>query len=298
MSGSKSNVDLLLHEASTGPGTGFAESVAGSSWGLAQSDFVLVNQRAQTPRPYDVGVLRAAGGVDSYTVHSTSSSYLGSSPVGDFGPFTMPAQRIVALHEAWLDDGEWTLDLENLAGSVDWGISLHPPFVGDDTPFMGKSDTVVQGAAWIAPAGVGEAITFVVPPGGAGYHCIAVWKTTSAELPKSGDYRLRLHRNATDVADGLPRVPAERLVVSPNPFNPRTVVRFELAQQEHVRVEVLNGRGTRVRTLLAAELAPGRHMMTFDGVDDRGRALSSGLYFVRLQTAAGVRDVQKVVLLK
>ncbi len=298
MSNEKSNAELLLHEASTGPENGFAESLTNSTWGEAQSDFVLINQRGQTPRPFDVGVLREGAGQETYSVHSTSSDFLSDAPFGNFGPYSMPANRIVRLHEVWLDEGSWNLALVNVTGTVDWGLSVHPPFVGDDRPWMGKSDTLAEAASWFAPAGGDENASFSVPQGGAGYHCIAVWKTKDSELAKSGDYELVFSGTVTAVDDQLPGATWTQLEVSPNPFNPRTEVAFELPRREDVRVEVLNQRGSRVTTLHTGELASGRHVLTFDGHDASGRSLASGVYFVRLLGSSGQQQVRKVTLLK
>jgi len=82
---------------------------------------------------------------------------------------------------------------------------------------------------------------------------------------------------------------------SPNPFNPRTVIAFELAKSGPVRLDVFDVRGMRVRRLVDADMDPGIHRITWDGLDDGGRATASGLYFSRLQTAAGTK-VAKMLL--
>ncbi len=298
MPGSKSNVDLGLYEASSGPSNGFAEGLASSNWSEGLSDFVLVNQRKATPRTYDAGMFRQGTGLESYTLHATGSTSLGISPAGTFGPFTLGAQRIVALHEAWLDEGPWTLELKNLSGNVDWGVSVHAPFIGDDTYFQGKGDALPGASTSLGTAGMNEMLEFSVPQAASGYYCIAVWKTGSDELPKSGDYSLEIHFAATGVGNDLPLARLGQLEVSPNPFNPRTEIHFELGQKSAVQIEVLNERGSRVRSLLSAELPAGPHEIVFDGVDDRGRPLSSGVYFVQLRAGKHGREVQKVVLLK
>ena len=74
------------------------------------------------------------------------------------------------------------------------------------------------------------------------------------------------------------------LSVAPNPFNPRTRIAFELAQPARVSLEVMDARGRRLRTLLADEPhGVGRHAVAFDGRDDGGRSLPTGIYLLRLQ---------------
>jgi hypothetical protein len=74
----------------------------------------------------------------------------------------------------------------------------------------------------------------------------------------------------------------------PNPFNPSVLLRFELATRGHTRMEVFDGLGRHVRTVISADLGPGRHEATWDGVDENGRAVASGLYVIRLSAPDGV----------
>lgn len=73
----------------------------------------------------------------------------------------------------------------------------------------------------------------------------------------------------------------------PNPFNPATIIEFELPLPGRVRMTVYNVAGRRVRTPLDQFLPPGRHRTMWDGTDDAGRDLPSGVYFYRLETDLG-----------
>jgi hypothetical protein len=83
----------------------------------------------------------------------------------------------------------------------------------------------------------------------------------------------------------------------PNPFNPSTTIRYELATAGPVRLTVYDAAGRRVRGLVNTSEAAGPHDVVFDGVDDAGRPLASGVYFYRLD-AAGTIQTRKMVLLK
>lgn len=72
----------------------------------------------------------------------------------------------------------------------------------------------------------------------------------------------------------------------PNPFNPATELRFELATREWVHAEVLDLRGRLVRTLVAAPLEAGTHDASWDGTDEAGRAVASGTYLWRLRAGS------------
>jgi hypothetical protein len=84
---------------------------------------------------------------------------------------------------------------------------------------------------------------------------------------------------------------------SPNPFNPRTDIHFELARAGRAQLSVFDPRGRLVRVLADADLPAGSHVVTWDGTDATGRLAASGVYFLRLE-AAGVTDVGKVMLMK
>jgi hypothetical protein len=86
----------------------------------------------------------------------------------------------------------------------------------------------------------------------------------------------------------------------PNPFNPRTRLHFEVPSGRGVPVVSLtlhDASGRRVRTLLARHLPPGTHSVQWEGLDDRGDPVGSGVYVARLE-AAGVVTSRKLMLLR
>jgi hypothetical protein len=83
----------------------------------------------------------------------------------------------------------------------------------------------------------------------------------------------------------------------PNPFNPVTTIAYSLPEQSHVMLEIFNILGQRVRTLLGAFQSAGYHRITWDGKDDQGKDVSSGIYFYRLE-AGDFTDSKKMVILK
>ncbi len=85
---------------------------------------------------------------------------------------------------------------------------------------------------------------------------------------------------------------------SPNPFNPRTTIRFDLAHDTHVRLEVFDVTGRHVRTLADEARTAARHVIVWDGRDDGGAAVGSGIYWARLVTARGFRGAAKLVILR
>ena len=87
-------------------------------------------------------------------------------------------------------------------------------------------------------------------------------------------------------ATGVPSLPVEfRLMAAvPNPFNPRTIIRYELPEARTVFLRVYDLTGRLVRTLVDDELVPaGRHEAVWNGKDANGRDCPSGVYFSRLE---------------
>ncbi len=84
----------------------------------------------------------------------------------------------------------------------------------------------------------------------------------------------------------------------PNPFNPDTTIGYELSESADVTLQIYNVVGQVVRTLIAAESqSVGRYQVRWDGMDDRGTPVSSGIYFYQL-SAGKFQDVRKLMLLK
>lgn len=103
----------------------------------------------------------------------------------------------------------------------------------------------------------------------------------------------------TTVRAGGTGIPAELLLLQnyPNPFNASTVFLFSIATQSDVSLEVFDYLGRKIRTLERGSYPPGRYTSDWDGRDDRDRAVSSGVYVVRLSTDRAFRGI-RVVLVK
>jgi hypothetical protein len=85
---------------------------------------------------------------------------------------------------------------------------------------------------------------------------------------------------------------------TPNPFNPTTSIAFELPGQGHVALRVFDVGGKLVRTLVDGQRNEGSHVVTWNGRDDVGRAVASGVYLYRLSFRNHVIQTKKMMLLK
>ncbi|HET6347514.1 MAG TPA: choice-of-anchor B family protein [Candidatus Krumholzibacteria bacterium] len=102
---------------------------------------------------------------------------------------------------------------------------------------------------------------------------------------------------ATAVSDDSPETPFSLGQNHPNPFNPSTTIAFEISRRMHARLAIYDVRGTRVRTLLDGDLAPGAHTAQWDGNDDHGVGVASGVYYYRLESGSS-SAARRMVLLK
>jgi hypothetical protein len=94
-----------------------------------------------------------------------------------------------------------------------------------------------------------------------------------------------------------PGIPLELGQNAPNPFNPSTQIPFSLDRGSHVVVRVYDVQGRLVTTLHEGELAEGRHTLTWNGRDEAGQPVSSGIYIYSL-TADRRTISKKMTLLK
>ena len=103
----------------------------------------------------------------------------------------------------------------------------------------------------------------------------------------------------TDVPE-TPQAVVSELVLEaavPNPFNPRTTIAFSLPQGGPVDVVIYSASGRRVTVLVHEEMGAGRHEVVWNGTDDRGREVASGVYLVQVR-AKGQAKVRKLGLVR
>ena len=84
----------------------------------------------------------------------------------------------------------------------------------------------------------------------------------------------------------------------PNPFNPKTRISFELAASGKAGLQVIDVAGRVIRSYSLGTLAEGAHEITWDGQDDLGQPLSSGVYFYRLSVEGQESVTKRMVMLK
>jgi hypothetical protein len=207
----------------------------------------------------------ANGGSADYLTETVSSVFRGGSTTGGdsvqitVGPLTLGPNRVLDLHEFYLEPGSYHFVLESAAGSVDWGLALHDAGVVHHAKSSVYTSVVGPAIAWLGGAGIGE--DFFVALEEPGYYCAGVWKARNVDLSQTGVYFLH-------VTQTLP------VDVAPDPV-PRRIM----------------------RTLSRGPRRAGEHWLTGDGRNDAGRPLPCGVYQIRL-IAGKYQKVQKVVRLR
>ena len=93
----------------------------------------------------------------------------------------------------------------------------------------------------------------------------------------------------TAVDDDANRPPNANILstIFPNPFNPRTTIAFELAEDTMIELAIFDLQGRLVQVLEAGSWAKGAHQTTWNGNDQKGRVVPAGAYFCRISTAQG-----------
>lgn len=83
----------------------------------------------------------------------------------------------------------------------------------------------------------------------------------------------------------------------PNPFNPQTMIKIETAKATFIELNVYDIRGRKVRTLVSSTQPAGIYFVPWDGTDDDGNRLTSGIYYYQIR-AGDSSDVKRMVLLR
>ncbi len=199
-----------------------------------------------------------------------------------------------------------------VAGSHDSPASFGPEINitngGDWDLFVGKlsPEGVWQAAA--SAGGTGFDLGLAICSGSANTVCLTgLFNSTASfgagnSLTSLGgeDIFVAQYGLATTVEDPSVNAPLpSRLGQNyPNPFNPSTTISLQInGHPADYLLAVYDIKGRRVATLIDGRLEPGQRQLVWNGLDDSGRAVSSGIYFYRL-SGAGITQTRKMILCK
>jgi hypothetical protein len=162
---------------------------------------------------------------------------------------------------------------------------------------------------WFSAALSEENGAFSVPTGAYGYYDMIV------TMPGYEDYETQFELNentgldisvdeivldATTSVDDDPRQLPVTIALAnayPNPFNPSTTIAVRMQKPGQAALVVYNATGQKVKTLFQGQLQAGQNDFTWNGTNDAGAQVASGMYFYQLQ-AAGIVQTKSMILLK
>jgi hypothetical protein len=178
-----------------------------------------------------------------------------------------------------------------------------------DTPGQAYDVDLRFNRLWVADGAGGVHLFSLTEP--AAPYLVSTWTTPASTQPQyvrdegslvlvscgtAGLYLLS-GAVATAVENPPPAAPA-MISIAPNPCNPGTTIAFTLAAPDHVTLRIYDIAGLAVRTLLAGEIrGGGRHALAWNGRNDEGREMPSGIYIGRLVTSEGVQS-RKIALVR
>lgn len=124
------------------------------------------------------------------------------------------------------------------------------------------------------------------------------WRVQAQDSQGNSTWSASIHSFVleTGVAGGIP----EAVVLQqnyPNPFNESTTIRFGVPEISNVTVTIFDSQGRRVRRLVDGEKERGYHPILWNGIDDRGHPVASGLYFVMMRSGSK-KYVKRLVCLR
>ncbi len=234
-------------------------------------------------------------------------------------PPWIPGKLIVALTpEAWEDYQAGTfVELDSLNTefgavlidpyvpgkylSIDYGALYHPEVLG--SIYEG-----VDGVRYAAPSVIGgdgndisseQLSTYTFKRGWGDCLSGCIYADYWVFSVNGGTVELISHYGSSVSAVGLTTIGSPHYLhePAPNPFNPGTMIKYHLSNENWVRIEIFDLKGNRVIELLNEFTPQGNHEVFWNGVDGSGAPVASGAYYCRL-VADGVSQVKKMTLLK
>jgi subtilisin-like proprotein convertase family protein len=216
-----------------------------------------------------------------------------NNPMGVVDSLVVPIMAPVSELAVYVDIAHtWTGDLQvELTSPAGSTVRLHNR--------TGNSVVGIQG--WypdeLAPA---DDLTRLVGEIAAGHWVLRVADLAGNDLGTLTNWCLRVSYPSlvNEVAEEIGHQPQLSLLGNfPNPFNPQTDILFTLPQTLAVELAVFDLGGRQVVTLVQETLPPGRHAVSWRGIDSNGQQVASGLYIYRLRTD-GKTLTGKMLLLK
>jgi Tol biopolymer transport system component len=227
-------------------------------------------------------------------------------PASDEEPTCSPDGSRVAFHS---DRGAYT-DLWKIPSSggtatpitSDPALEFCPSWSPDGSRISFSTDRSGSIDIWVIPVEGGPATQITTDPASDFYPS---WSPDGSRIAfssdRTGDNEIWvIEVGQTGIEEKKPGkvIPFTMHQNYPNPFNPTTTILFDLPSRANLSILLYDSRGRLVRTLSERRVwVAGNHRIHWDGKDERGAAVPSGLYFCTI-TKEGHSETRKMVLLK
>ena len=273
-SGGLSGMDFGI----AGPPFYVSGAFVGPDQWVGQTEQALLDREYLTTLPDSCGVEPTIATIATDTLTGMPQLGIERHPGGDvlYAAYTQFYMAVTAAEGGWLICGPtqvWMQSL-NTAGEAGWSERWMISAITEEQGFEEERNSIYVGITQDIPGG----------DAGAGF----VWSEMNAATAPS-DVLFARHRVPVGIAGDSPATPtpAGHAILhpaAPNPFNPLTQIAYELPVAGEVSLVVYDATGRRVRVLQDGQMAAGSHRVTWDGSNDQGGSVASGVYFYRLET--------------
>lgn len=188
----------------------------------------------------------------------------------------------VVIHNNTLHWLEGNLDVDPLfidESNADFRLQDYSPAIGS-----GIDSLLIDGTWYISPL---DDLNGEIRP------------NPSGSLPDIGAYENPLGEPLVNIFEQyIQDVGVCELSNYPNPFNPSTTIEFSIQNDSNIDISIFNIKGQRINNLAQCEFKKGFHSIIWNGDDDSGKSVSSGIYYYKLKINGKAEVVKKCLLLK
>ncbi len=191
--------DMVLYDDYIGSENGFDTYYEYSGWVAPYSDFVIVNRNQGGNTTNYAGVVRWAGGVDSFIVEFVKSpSYLVPDPGGSsYGSYYISLYSVLDIYEVWFSEaGTWRVIVDITSGNPNLGVAVY----SKDSLYMSKSDYMEMANS----NGAGESETLDVYIPDPGFYGLVVFKNDNNDINVNGYYYLHFRMPNPNITYATP----------------------------------------------------------------------------------------------
>jgi hypothetical protein len=240
----------------------YASVTAGTQWGVCTGGSAILKLNTENARPVTANRL-AAGGV----------------------PHTVYGRLERSGH----------LDLDDLHLRI-WVLSRPDEILTRETPGTGCDSDYWYTNVGNFPSSwnAGDTLSVEVTCEGAGQPGIATVILSDAGSDDGGVIVLKESNPANRVEASVP-TDFKLYQNYPNPFNPETEIEFAVPHKSEIDIRIFDMSGRLVKSLLSASVSAGRHKVRWDGRDESGRRVSSGVYLCRMECSGNISELIKMV---